>query len=88
MWLIPKPLKNVSCPSIVVNNTELKEVDHQKYLGIIVDKKLCWDNQVNDVCKQIAFTENSLAYSVLKLLSEPLIFFPGCLMLCQCGVLL
>jgi len=30
MWFTPKPLKNVSCPSIVVNITELKEVDHKK----------------------------------------------------------
>jgi len=80
MWFTHKPLKNVSCPSIVVNNTELKEVDHQKYLGIIFDKKLYWDNQVNDVCKRIAYYlhllsihRNSLTYYILKLLSESLI---------------
>jgi len=43
MWFTPKSLKNVS-RSLTANNTQLKEVDHQKYLGIIVDKKLCWDN--------------------------------------------
>jgi len=92
MWFIPKPLKNVSCSSIVVNNTE---VDHQKYLGIIFDKKSCWDNQVNDVCKQIAYYLhllsihwNLLKYSILELLSESLIFSRISYMLCQCGVLL
>jgi len=68
-------------PSIVVNDTQLKEVDHQKHLGIIFDKQLCWDNQVNYVCKRIAYYLhlpsihwNSLTYSILKLLSESLIF--------------
>ena len=37
MWFTPKPSKNVSHPIILVNNTQLQEVDHQKYLGIIFD---------------------------------------------------
>jgi len=61
MWFTPKPLKNVSCPSIVVNNTQLKEVDHQKYLGIIFDRQLCWDNQVNYVCKRMAYSLHLLS---------------------------
>ena len=81
MWFTPKPSKNVSHPTILVNNTQLHEVDHQKYLGIIFDTKLCWDSQVNDVCKRVAYYlhllnvhRNSLTFSILKLLSESLIF--------------
>jgi len=40
MWFTPKLLKNVSCPSIVLNNTELKRSRPPKYLGIIFDKNL------------------------------------------------
>ena len=76
MWFTPKPSKNVSHPIILVNNTQLQEVDHQKYLGIIL---ICSDNQVNDVCKRVAYYlhllnvhQNSLTYSILKLLSESL----------------
>ena len=81
MWFTPKSSQNVSCPSIIVNDNQLKEVDHQKYLGIIFDKQLCWDNQVNDVCKRVAYYfhllsthRNSLTFSILKLLTESLIF--------------
>jgi len=55
MRFTPKPSNNVSCPSAIVNNTWLKEVNHQKYLGIIFDKKLCWDIQINDICKRIPY---------------------------------
>jgi len=44
-------LKNVSGPAIFVDGNQLQEVDHQRYLGIIFDKKLKWNCQVNDVCK-------------------------------------
>ena len=36
MWCTPRPSNNMSCPSIVVNNTQLKEVDNHKYLGIFL----------------------------------------------------
>jgi len=46
MWFM-----NVSGPAIFVDGNQLQEVDHQIYLGIIFDKKLKWDFQINDVCK-------------------------------------
>jgi len=68
-------------PAISVDGNQLQEVNHQRYLGIIFDKKLNWDCQVNDVCKQVAYylhllniNRKSLTFSVLKLLTESLIF--------------
>jgi len=56
MWFTPKPSKmRHTYPFIFVNSTQLQEVGHQKYLGIIFDRKLCWDNQLNDVCKWAAY---------------------------------
>ena len=46
------------CTSII---NQLKEVNHQRYLGIIFDKKLCWDYQANDVCKWVAYYLHSLS---------------------------
>ena len=64
-----------------MDGNKLREVDHQKYLGIIFDKRLLWDHQVNGVCKIVAYYlhllsihHKSLTFLILKLLSESLIF--------------
>ena len=38
-WFTPKSSQTVLIPSIIVNDNQLKEVDHQKYLGIIFGKQ-------------------------------------------------
>ena len=40
MWFTPKSSRNISCPAVFVDGNQLQEVDHQKYLGIIFDKKV------------------------------------------------
>ena len=42
MWFSMKHICTAALPAISVNNTVLKIVSHQKYLGIIFDNKLQW----------------------------------------------
>ena len=72
MWLTPKSSQNVPCPSTIVNENQLKEVNHQTYLGIIFDKQLCWDHQVNDIYKQVAY---QVAYNLHLLIKYSLELF-------------
>ena len=78
MWFTPK---NVSGSAIFVDDNQLWEVDQQRYSGIIFDKRLQWNSQVSDICKRVAYYlhllsvhRKSLTFSVLKLLTESLIF--------------
>ena len=51
MLFTPKTSQNISCLVIFMDGNKLQEVDHQKYLGIMFDKRLRWDHHVNDVCR-------------------------------------
>jgi len=67
--------KIVPGSAILVDNNQLREVDQQRYLGIIFNKRLLWNSQVSDVCKRVAYYlhllsvhHKSLTFSVLKLI--------------------
>ena len=40
---------------VFVNNTVLKIISHQKYLGIIFDDKLQWSSHIDKVCKSMSY---------------------------------
>ena len=42
------------CPQLKINNTVTKEVDEIKFLGVILDKKLSFDNHINYLCKKLS----------------------------------
>ena len=38
---------------IIIDNENISNVDNQKLLGIIIDKSLSWDKQIDSVCFNI-----------------------------------
>ena len=55
IWFSPKRPSDAVGPPILVNDSPLKEVETQKYLGIISDNKLQWGAQLNNVCRKISY---------------------------------
>ena len=39
---------------ILLDNTEIKEVQTTKFLGLTIDNKLTWNSHINNVCKTVA----------------------------------
>ena len=55
MWFSMKHICTAALPAISVNNTVLKIVNRQKYLGIIFDDKLQWSPHIDKVCKSMPY---------------------------------
>ena len=56
MWFKPKSFsRNIHIPPVYINNTPLKYVTTQKYLGVTFDDKLQWGSHVSTVCKKVSF---------------------------------
>ena len=51
--------------TLYIENEIIKNADHQKLLGIIIDKNLSWDKQIDAVCANI-----TRRITLLKLLSK------------------
>ena len=80
MWFSMKHICTAALPVISVNNTVLKIVNHQKYLGIIFDDELQWSPHIDKVCKSMSYYlymigshRTSLTKSVSKMLVESLV---------------
>ena len=58
-------LSNYDELNITIDNEDISNVDNQKLLGIIIDKTLSWDKQINSVCLNI-----TRRITLLKLLSK------------------
>ena len=43
-----------------IENEMIKNADHQKPLGLIIDKNLSWDKQIDAVCANIYSPNNTL----------------------------
>ena len=56
MWFARKCASSVVLPTILVDDHQLKEVDEQKYLGIIFDRHLQWGPQFTSVCGTVCHT--------------------------------
>ena len=50
---------------IIIDDDDISNVDNQKLLGIIIDKTLSWDKQMDSVCLNI-----TRRITLLKLLSK------------------
>ena len=55
MWFRVSSRKKVVYPDIFVNDVVLRQVDKQKYLGVMFDTRLSWTHQVSNVCKKMAY---------------------------------
>ena len=51
--------------TLYIENEMIKNADHQKLLGVIIDKNLSWDKQIDAVCANI-----TRRITLLKLLSK------------------
>ena len=47
MWFSSKRASDVTCSPILIDDSPLHHVETQKYLGMIFDKKLQWEAQLN-----------------------------------------
>ena len=46
-------LSNIHDINIIIDNEHISNVDNQKLLGIIIDKTLSWEKQIDSVCLNI-----------------------------------
>ena len=58
-------LLNIDNINIIIDNENISGVENQKLLGIIIDKTLSWDKQIDSVCLNI-----SRRITLLKILSK------------------
>ena len=45
----PSSTQNTAKSELFINGEKLKEVDHAKYLGVLIDNKLKWNNQIDAI---------------------------------------
>ena len=52
--------------NIHINNSELKKVTHTRFLGVIIDENLTWEQLPKNMHKELYYTlfESYLAYGV------------------------
>ena len=60
MWFLQKHASIMVPPTTVIDNHHLKEMDKQKYLGIIFDNHLQWGPQLSRVCSSISYYLHNL----------------------------
>ena len=48
---------------VIIDGSEVQRTDHYKYLGVVMDNKLCWKQHVDYICKKL----NSRLYCLRKL---------------------
>ena len=65
-------LAKIDSLDLHINNEQIKAVDSQKLLGIIIDKSLTWDKQIDAVCLNV-----TRRITLLKLLSKYVITCSG-----------
>ena len=46
--------RNDSNPNIMINGSQINQVDNAKFLGVILDDKLNWSNHTNHVVRKIS----------------------------------
>ena len=57
----PTQLKHVTFDSITINNVNIKAADHAKNLGIIIDKNMGMDKQVNNMCRNAYYNMKNVS---------------------------
>ena len=80
MWFKTKSKKCLEYPNILIHDTILKSVDKQKCLGIMLDSRLSWIQQVSETCSKISYYlylsahKHCSSADLIKLLIESLVF--------------
>ena len=80
MWFSVNASRQPTYPPITVDNSVLRVVTEQKYLGLVFDSQLSWSSHVSGVCKKMSYylhLLNSHRYvlnnSITKLLLDSLV---------------
>ena len=45
---------------LLINNTIIKKVTHTKFLGIIIDENLSWDNHITDLKRKLYYSLSTI----------------------------
>ena len=54
MLISSKRTQNVGNFDIYLNDQKLENVNNTKYLGVVIDQNLIWQNHINYICKKVA----------------------------------
>ena len=55
LWFSVKATKPSIYPPIMVDNSILRVVTQQKYLGLVFNSQLSWSSHVSGVCKKMSY---------------------------------
>ena len=55
MWFSVKASRQPTYPPITVDNSILRVVTEQRYLGLVFDSQLSWSSHVSGVCKKMSY---------------------------------
>ena len=53
--------KTIPSISVKVESSELEKCNHYKYLGVFIDKDLCWKKHIEYICSKISKACGALA---------------------------
>ena len=80
LWFSVKATRQPTYPPITVDNTILRVVTQQKYLGLVFDSQLSWCSHVSGVCKKMSYYlyllnshRHVLSNNIMKLLLDSLV---------------
>ena len=45
---------------LVINDTIIKQVSHTKFLGVIIDENLSWDNHITDLKRKLYYSLSTI----------------------------
>ena len=70
---------------IIIDNEDKANVENQKLLGIIIDKTLSWDKQIDSVCLNITRRITLLSLYLNMFIYILPMFDYGCMIFGQCS---
>ena len=54
----------ITVPDLVVNNVKVERVECTKFLGLYIDQKLNWENQIHNICNKLS--QNIYFFNAIK----------------------
>ena len=67
-------LSNSMTYNIHINNSELKKVTNTKFLGVIIDENLTWEQHIKALSKKLASCTGSLINCIIQFLPKKYAF--------------